>query len=127
MSIRLDYFTWAYGLIGDVVRGGASAVTSGLVVAGMDAKDFNYTSGRWYALMFAVFAVHAMLALMKYLETNPLPKIVTTTTTEERSEHSTIVTGTGDGQTIEERSPHTTTTTTVVEEPVKPVVPGGRE
>lgn len=117
--MRLDIASWLYGLVGDVVRGGASAVTSGLVVAGMDSRDFNYTSPKWYALMVAVFCVHAVLALMKYLENNPLPKVVTTTVTEERSEHSTVVTGTGDGQTIEERSPHTTTVTKIVEEPAK--------
>ncbi len=114
--MRLDVGTWLYGLIGDMIRGGASAVTSGLVVSSIDSKDFNYRSAAWYGLMLAVFCVHAVLAVMKYLQDNPLPKIIKTTVTEERSPHSSIVTGTGGGETIEKRSPHTTVVTTVKEE-----------
>lgn len=114
--MRLDFATWLYGLLGDMIRGGASAVTSGLVVSAMDSKDFNYMSAKWYALMGAVFLVHATLSVMKYLQDNPLPKIIKTTVTEERSEHSTVVTKDDTGIEIEKRTPHSTVVTKTVEE-----------
>lgn len=121
--MRLDIGTWLYGLVGDMVRGGATSVTAGVTVAAIDpGGDFTLGRARSFELMGAVFAVHAVLALMKYLQDNPLPKIIKTTTTEERSPHTSVVTtDSEDGKTVEERSPHSSVVTKVVEEiPVDP-------
>lgn len=124
MSTRLDVFNWAYGLFGDMIRGGASAVTAGVTVAATDpGGDYRLGTARSFGLMLAVFAVHAVLALMKYLQDNPLPKIIKTTTTEERTEHTATVISSGD-TTVEQRSPHETVITKVVEEiPIGPKQP----
>lgn len=118
--MKLNYGKWLYGLVGDMIRGGSSAVVAGFTVSVMDPKDYNFGNAKFYSLMLAVFTVHAIFSLMTYLQKNALPEIITTTTVEERGPHSTITTtGTGDGIVTEERSEHQTTVTKKVEE-VKP-------
>jgi hypothetical protein len=124
--MRLDIANWLYGLVSDLIKGGASAVTAALTVAVADPKDFNYADPKIYIVIGAVFGVHALLAVSSYLKDNPLPKIVTTTTIEKRTEHTSTTT-TDDGKVIEERSPHTSITKTVTQQvivdPKSPVTP----
>lgn len=110
--MTLNYGKWLYGLLGDMLRGGASAVTAGMTVSVMDSKDYNFASGKFYALMGAVFAVHAIMSLMKYIERNPLPDIITTTVAEE---HGPTITVTKDesGAVTKTQAGGTKVTTTV--------------
>ena len=80
--MKLNWAGWLYGLISGFIGGGASAVTAGVVLPGLDAKDFNFGGGI-HKLLFAMgafFLVHGILVAMAYLAKSPLPQVETTVT-----------------------------------------------
>lgn len=78
---RLDWNSWLYGLFSAVIGGGSGAVVSGVTVSAFDPNDFNFTTSRFYYLIFAVFAVNATFGFFTYLHQSPLPPVKTVTTT----------------------------------------------
>lgn len=79
---NLDVDGWLRGLLSAAISGGASAVTGGLVVSGMDPSHYNFQAGKFYILVGTLFAANAVVSMAKFLQSSPLPttKIVTTTT-----------------------------------------------
>ena len=108
--MKLDYEPWIYGLVSDVVKGGATAVVTGFALPTIAPEHFT---GKVYETMLAVFCIHAAVSFVSYLKLHPLPQVKTVTTTEQREAHTSTVT-TKDGMTVE-RSPHSTVITKVEE------------
>jgi|ERR1019366_4491371 hypothetical protein len=70
---NLDIGGWLRGLIGAGVSGGASAITGGIVVSGMDPSQYNFQAGKFWILTGTLFAVNAIVSIAKFLQTHPLP------------------------------------------------------
>ncbi len=85
----LDVGDWLYGLWGAFVGGGASAVTSGIVVSLKDPT--HYAPGSWdfFELVAWVFIVSGMMSAMLFLKQKPAPDRVVTTTTATAVSHPT--------------------------------------
>jgi len=114
----LDFGEWVYGLTGAFIGGGASAVTSGFVVVGMDPKDYNLNDGlpKLLSLMSAMFVVNGIMSMMMFLRQKPVPdhKQIRTTvqeTTVEPAHRSTAAS---------KATPETKVVTTVEETKVVP-------
>ena len=112
---RLDYESWIRGLFSAGISGGASAIVGGITVSGMDSKDYNFYSQKFYILVGALFLANALVSMAKFLSTQPLPalkEVVTTvqtltpargdepkTLTTVKETHVEPMQGTGDGTT----------------------------
>jgi len=77
---RLDFEDWFRGLIAAFVSGGASAVTSGLVVSLNDPKDYAIGTTKFYNLVWSVFVMAGLIGAIAFLRTKPLPDLKTVTT-----------------------------------------------
>lgn len=86
---RLDWENWLYGLFSAVIGGGSGAVVSGITVSAFDPKDFNFSTAKFYYLMFAVFCVNGAFSFFTFLHQSPLPPVKTVTTTAVIEEKST--------------------------------------
>lgn len=73
--MKLNWSVWLYGLISGFIGGGASAVTSAIVMPNIDPQDFNFSTGMHKMLitMVSFFVVHGVLVAMAYLAKSPLP------------------------------------------------------
>lgn len=74
--MKLNWGVWLYGLVSGFIGGGASAVTSAIVMPAVDHADFNFSTGLHKLLitMAAFFVVHGVLVAMAYLAKSPLPQ-----------------------------------------------------
>lgn len=77
---NLDVDGWVRGLLSAAISGGASAVTGGLVVTGMDPTTYNFQAGKFYILVGTLFAANAVVSMAKFLQTQPIPATKTVTT-----------------------------------------------
>jgi hypothetical protein len=71
----LDVDGWVRGLFSAGISGGASAVTGGLVVSGMDPSHYNFQAGKFYILVGTLFAANAVVSMAKFLQGQPLPNM----------------------------------------------------
>ena len=76
---NLDIDTWLRGLLSAGISGGASAITGGIVVSGMDPAHYNFQAGKFYVLVGTLFAANAIVSMAKFLQSSPLPSVKTVT------------------------------------------------
>jgi hypothetical protein len=60
-------------------------------VSAFDPKDFNFSTSKFYYLMFAVFAVNGAFSFFTFLHQSPLPPVKTVTT-------ATVIEGKADAE-----------------------------
>ena len=84
---NIDFTDWVRGLVSAVISGGASAVTSGFVMAANDPAKYAVGTSASLKLMTTFFLINGFLAGMNFLRTKPLPELKTVTTTTETTEH----------------------------------------
>lgn len=66
---------WLHGLFAALIGGGASAVTSGIVLPGLSPSAYNF-QGQIFPLfkaMAAMFIVNGLFSAFLYLKQSPLP------------------------------------------------------
>jgi hypothetical protein len=86
--MRLNWGAWLYGLISGFIGGGASALTSSVVLPAVDSKDFNFSGGGFHNLLIVagtLFLVHGGMTSAAYLSKSPLPVERTIWTDEQRA------------------------------------------
>lgn len=80
---------WLHGLFAAVIGGGASAVTSGIVLPALSPAAYNFQGQIWplFQAMVAMFLVNGIFAAFLYLKQSPLPaeSVEVTRTTEEKT------------------------------------------
>lgn len=94
---ELDFSDWVRGILAAFIGGGASAVTSGMVVSLSDPKDYAIGSAKFFSLVGAVFVMSGFMNAMAFLRTKPLPemkKVERTVATTEAPGKSPIVVST---------------------------------
>lgn len=65
----MDWRGWLRGLVGACVSGGAGSIASGFAANIADpAHDISI-----FKVMWITFAISAIVSLMKYLQTHPVP------------------------------------------------------
>lgn len=79
---NLDWENWVYGIVAGFIGGGAGAVVSGVVVSLQNPQDYSLAHPKFYILVGSVFAANGLVTAAAFLKQNPLPKIITVTTTE---------------------------------------------
>jgi hypothetical protein len=72
-ATSLDIDGWLRGLFSAGISGGASAVVGGFTVSGMDPKDYNFATAKFYILIGALFTTNAVVSIAKFLSQQPLP------------------------------------------------------
>ena len=77
---NLDVDTWVRGLFSAGISGGASAITGGIVVSGMDPSHYNFQAGKFYILIGTLFMANAVVSMAKFLQASPLPGLKTVST-----------------------------------------------
>lgn len=80
---ELDTTDWLRGLVAAFVSGGASAVTSGMVVSINDPKDYAIGTAKFYNLVWSVFAIAGLFSAISFLRTKPIPDLKTVVKTVE--------------------------------------------
>lgn len=70
----LDFSDWVRGIVSAFVSGGASAVSSGIVVSNNDPKDYAIGTHKFYTLVWTVFATAGLLNAVAFLRTKPVPE-----------------------------------------------------
>ncbi len=113
-ATALDFEGWLRGLFSAGISGGASAIVGGITVSGMDSKDYNFYTPKFYVLIGALFLANAIVSMSKFLSAQPLPGLKQVETTVQTITPST---GTGGGKVIE----------TVKETHVVPMDPPAKE
>jgi hypothetical protein len=74
---KLDWRTWARGIIGAIISGGAGGVGGSLGAMATDPEHFNPAMGGYEHLIVLAkwaFAISALISLAKFLQTQPIPK-----------------------------------------------------
>lgn len=80
----IDFSDWVRGLLSAFIGGGASAVTSGIVVSLKDPVHYAPGTLDFFQLVFAVFAMSGLVSAMTFLRQRPIPElkqVITTTKT----------------------------------------------
>jgi hypothetical protein len=85
VATNLDFNGWARGLLSAGISGGASAVTGGLVVSGMDPSHYNFQAGKFYILVGTLFMANAVVSIAKFLQTSPIPGLKQVETTIQKT------------------------------------------
>jgi len=80
---NLDYNTWVRGLVGAAISGGASSVSGAIVLPSLDSAQFNLFHPHFWIAVLAIGGSSALVSLMKFLSTEPLPRMKQVTTTTE--------------------------------------------
>src|ERR1039457_2324125 len=79
---KLDWAGWLLGIFGACISGGAGAIGGGFGAVIVDpSHDFTPGQGGTYhllMLMGVAFLFSGIISLAKYLQTHPVPDIVTT-------------------------------------------------
>lgn len=71
---NLEIGGWVRGLLSAAISGGASAITGGIVVSGIDPSNYNFQAGKFWILTGTLFAVNAVVSMAKFLQAHPLPE-----------------------------------------------------
>lgn len=79
---RIDFTDWVRGVFAAFISGGASAVTSGVVVSIKDPSHYAPGTKDFFELVGSVFLMSGLMSLMAFLREKPLPAILTTTETK---------------------------------------------
>lgn len=83
---RLDWPGWLLGVFGALISGGASAIAGGFGAIVIDpSHDFTPGMGGTHhllELMGVAFMFSGMISLAKFLQTHPVPDIITVETTQ---------------------------------------------
>lgn len=89
--------TWLYGLVSGFIGGGATAITSSMVLPAIDGKDFNFSSGLHNMLVVCgtLFVVHGVITAAAYLAKSPLPQQKEIWTEEQRDAYRKSIASTG--------------------------------
>ena len=82
----LDFSDWVRGLVAAFISGGASAVTSGIVVSVKDPDHYAPMTHNFFELVGAVFVMSGIVSAMAFLRNKPLPEVKTVTTTTQKTE-----------------------------------------
>lgn len=82
-AATLDIDGWLRGLVGAGISGGASAVTGGLVVSGLDPNHYSFVASKFWILVGSLFMANAVVSMAKFLQGQPLPVLKTTERTVE--------------------------------------------
>jgi len=69
----LNIGAWVRGVLSAGISGGASAITGGLVVSGLEPENFNFHAGKFWELVGSLFMVNAVVSIGKFLQNHPLP------------------------------------------------------
>lgn len=77
---NLDWDNWTRGLVAALVGGGSAAVVGGFAFMVTDPSHAEW--GRLFKSMMMIFGYSALKDAFLYLKQNPLPKVITVTTTE---------------------------------------------
>lgn len=74
--MKLNWSSWLYGLVSGFIGGGASAITSSIVLPNLDPQDFNFSTGlhKMLAAMLYFFLAHGILVAAAFLAKSPLPQ-----------------------------------------------------
>jgi hypothetical protein len=87
----LNWGPWVYGLAQGVIKGGATAASTGIAVIVADPKDFNIGAGKFWLVVGTAFMIGAATNFFSFLQNNPLPGMRQQTETT-RTETSGAVT-----------------------------------
>jgi hypothetical protein len=80
---RMDWGDWFRGIIAGFVGGGSGAISSGVVLSLIDSDHFNAAHpGKVLEIMGGMFLVNGILTTAAFLHQNPVPALVTETTTK---------------------------------------------
>lgn len=71
----LDYSDWVRGLASAFIGGGASAVTSGIVVSLKDPAHYAPGTADFFQLVGSVFAMSGLVSAMTFLRQKPIPEL----------------------------------------------------
>ena len=74
---NLDVATWIRGLLSAGISGGASAITGGVTTSMLAPETFNLQTGKFYVLVFGLFAMNAIVSIAKFLQSHPVPDVIT--------------------------------------------------
>jgi hypothetical protein len=102
----LDMDGWLRGLLSAGISGGASAITGGIVVSGLDPEHYSFQAGKFWILVGTLFMANAVVSMAKFLQSQPLPGVKTVTTSVAMVEPG-----------------HPSVITTVAESHIEPMVP----
>ena len=81
MLKNMDWQNWLEGMWVAVVGGASNAVLAGMTLNFVDPKDFNVRSHEFYQVVVSLFVVSAIKDFFLYLSQNPLPRLISKTTT----------------------------------------------
>lgn len=78
-KFKLRWATWLYGLLGGVIGGGASSVTSSFVVMGITPQSYNLHTelSHTLKLFFGCFLINGIISAFLWLKQKPLPELET--------------------------------------------------
>ena len=93
-AANLDIDSWLRGLLSAGISGGASAITGGVVVSGIDPEHYNFQAGKFWLLVGTLFLVNAIVSVAKFLQAHPLPDLKTITTTVQTTDQGSAPTKT---------------------------------
>lgn len=82
-ATSLDIDGWIRGWLSAGISGGASAVTGGLVVTGLDPAHYSFRAGQFWILVGSLFMANAVVSIAKFLQAQPLPGVKTVERTVE--------------------------------------------
>lgn len=85
--MKLNWGKWLYGLVSGFIGGGASALTSSVVLPMVDGNDFNFSGGlhKLGVVAGTLFLVHGGMTAAAYLKQSPLPAERQVWTDEQRA------------------------------------------
>lgn len=75
-AVRMDCDGWLRGIAGAVISGGSGAVVAAFSVNLLDSKDWSPMQGgggKLLELIAMCFFFSALISLMKFLQTHPVP------------------------------------------------------
>ena len=85
---RLDWSDWVRGLFAGFIGGGAGAFSGGLSTAIVDPDHYNLAHPqKILTVIGSTFLINGVISMMAYLHQNPVPELLTTTTTETTISH----------------------------------------
>ena len=80
---RMDWGDWVRGLFAGFIGGGAGAFSGGLSTAIVDPDHYNLAHPQKILTVIAsTFMINGIISMMAFLHQNPVPEVITTTTTE---------------------------------------------
>lgn len=94
---RYDWSNWLYGLWKAAIGGGAQAAYSAVTLIVVDPKDFNLQAGKFWAVTGAMFAYGAVKEMLRFLEKQSAPEIISEKVESTTATSVKPLAGTGNG------------------------------